>query len=238
LSKLVHSKISPEKVIIGEYRVDLEKDKQAEENLTAEFVDIDILTTIEGRKLVPIQDVLNMLERIKKEKDELSRKKYDEGYKKGHADGLAKGHAEAQEVIDNFNGLINDAVNQREILFDEAHQKILELVIQIARKITFDAAQIDPDVTAGIIAGTIEKLVDKSSIKVKVHPDHLPLIEQQIDRFKGGSTAIKQMTIEPDRRVRYGGCFIETPTGDIDARVDSQMEIIAGELEQGEESDE
>ena len=89
---------------------------------------------------------------------------------------------------------------------------------------------IDPEVTAGIIAGTIERLVDKSKIKIKVHPDHLPIIEQQIDRFKGDSNAVKEIAIEPDNRVRYGGCFIETPTGDIDARVDSQLDIIAEEI--------
>ena len=68
----------------------------------------------------------------------------------------------------------------------------------------------------------------------QVHPDHVPLIEQQIERFKGNSTIIKEIQIEGDARVRHGGCFIETPTGDIDARVESQMEIIVEALNEVE----
>ncbi|MCX6826903.1 MAG: FliH/SctL family protein, partial [candidate division Zixibacteria bacterium] len=79
-----------------------------------------------------------------------------------------------------------------------------------------------------------KKLVDKSKIKVKVNPDQLPLMEQQIEHFKGSSTAIKEIIIEPDARVRHCGCFIETPTGDVDARVESQMEIVAETLSEVE----
>jgi flagellar biosynthesis/type III secretory pathway protein FliH len=230
LSRLYHSPISDtEKVIIGEYRTDIESDKAAEKRLASVFVDINVITTIEGKKLVPIQELLKVERQMQNEKEESAQKGYKEGYEKG----LSDGHKDAQKVIDNFASLINDAVKQRQVLFDEAHQKILEMVLQIAKNITFDAARIDPDITAGIIAGAISKLVDRSKIKVKVHPDQLPLMEQQIDRFKGDSTAIKEIVIEPDNRVRYGGCFIETPKGDIDARVESQMEAIAEAISAG-----
>ena len=226
LSKLFHSPVRNEKVIIGEYRADIEADRAAEKKLATTFMDINVITTIEGKKMIPIQELLKIDKHLIKERQQA----YNQGFKDGHKQGLDKGHKEAQQVIDNFNTLIKDAVSQREILYEEAHRKILELVLQIARKVTFETARVDPEVTAGIIAGTIEKLVDKSRIIIKVHPDHLPIIEQQIDRFKGDSTVVKEIAIEPDKRVRYGGCFIETPTGDIDARVDSQLDIIAEEL--------
>ena len=62
------------------------------------------------------------------------------------------------------------------------------------------------------------------------------VIEQGIDRFLGGSTSIKELTVVPDPRVRFGGCFIETPTGDIDARLESQFEVIEDALRIDEES--
>ncbi|SYZ73594.1 hypothetical protein TRIP_C30031 [Candidatus Zixiibacteriota bacterium] len=230
MSKLLHRPILTDKVIIGEYRSDLEADRLAESRLAAKFADINVITSIEGRKLIPIQEIIKIESRLENEKNS----EYQRGYDEGMTHGIARGHAEAQKVIDNFAGAIKDAIKQREVLYNDARAKILQLVISIARKVTFDSARLDPEVTAGIIDGTIRKLVDKSRIKVKVHPDHLPLIEQQIERFKGDSTAIKDIAIEPDARVRNGGCFIETPTGDVDARVDSQLEIIGealGEVE-------
>ncbi len=223
MSKLLHRPILTDKVIIGEFRVDLEADRRAEGQMAAKFADISVITSIEGRKLIPIQEIIKIESRLEKDKQA----EYQRGYDEGMKHGIARGHSEAQKVIDNFARVIQDAIKQREILYNEAKIKILELVLKIARKITFEAARIDPDITAGIINGTINKLVDKSKIRIKVHPDHLPMIEQQIERFKGDSTAIKDIIIEADSRVRYGGCFIETPTGDVDARVDTQMEIVA-----------
>ncbi len=226
MSRLYHASVGDEKVVIGEYRADIEADRAAEKKLATVYLGINVVTTVEGKKMIPIQELLKIDKQLVTERQQA----YNQGFNDGHEKGLAIGHQEAKKVIDNFAGLIKDAVSQREVLYEEAHRKILELVLKIARKVTFDAARIDPDVTAGIISGTIEKLVDKSKIKIKVRPEHLPMIEQQIERFMGESTAIKEITIEPDSRVRYGGCFIETPTGDIDARVESQLDIITEEI--------
>lgn len=226
MSKLLHIPVRDGKVVIGEFRSDIEADRKAEKKLATVFKNINVITTLEGKKMIPIQELLKIDRGLVQERQTA----YNQGYQDGHNKGIDEGHAEAQKVIDNFASVTKDAIGQREVLYEESRRKILELILQIARKVTFEAARIDPDVTAAIINGTIDKLVDKSKIKIKVHPDQLPLIEQQIDRFKGESTAIKEIIIEPDRRVRYGGCFIETPTGDIDARVESQMDVITEEI--------
>ena len=51
-------------------------------------------------------------------------------------------------------------------------------------------------------------------------------IEQNINKFLQRDTFIKEIIIEADLRVRYGGCLIETPTGNINARIESQFELI------------
>ena len=129
-------------------------------------------------------------------------------------------------MLQQFNQAIADAITQREILLNEAREKILELVIQISRKVTFDALTVDPESTLMMIRGVIEGLVDRSKLKIKVNPDHLPIVEQNIDQFVPKSATLKEVTIEADARVRYGGCLIETPTGDIDARLESQFEVL------------
>ncbi len=230
LSKLLTSPSIGNKVIIGEYRRDIETDRQSAKKVAGRFLGITIITTTEGKKLIPIQDLVRIEEQFQQEKEETDREAYERGRIDGHKAGLSEGHREAQIVVNNFASVVKDIIGQRETLMEEARHRILELVIEISKKVTFNAARIDPEITAEIINGAINGLVDKSKIRVKVHPDHLPHIEQQIDRFKGDSTAIKELIIEPDTRVRFGGCFIETPSGDIDARVDSQMDIISESL--------
>lgn len=232
-NRLINPHLVNEKVVIGDFRSDIVIDRKAEEIVRVEFPEVEIITSVEGNKLIPIASLLKLDKRIKKENEQsrleavaTAEDAQKNGYKSGYQDGLNKGHEEAQKVIDNFATLINAATKEREVLYNDAKKNILELVSIIAQKITFGAARTDPDVTAGIISGVIDKIVDKTKIKVKVHPEHYPSIDQQIERFKGDSTAIKDITIEPDARVRQGGCYIETPSGDIDARVESQMDII------------
>jgi len=230
LSRLLHRPSLSDKVIVGEYRIDLEADCIAEKQLSTKFPDVQIISSVEGRKLIPIQEIIKIEQKLSDEKE----KEYKKGLVEGRLQGKNEGYAEAKKVIDNFSSLIKDAIKQREVLYNEAGREIPELIIQIAKKITFGAVQIDPNVTIEMVYGTIKKLVDRSKIKVKVHPEHLQLVEQQISRFKGESGGIKEITIEADSRVRFGGCFIETPTGNFDARLDSQFEIIAEALKEAE----
>ncbi len=262
LSRLLSNTFVSDTIVIGNLGSDLEADLAAEEVILKEVGQVEIVTSVDGRKLVPIRYFALLNERLQKEKrrlidekhqiqeilleenrrieEETRQKAYAEGnqkgYKEGHAKGLHEGQREAREVVASLDGLLQDTLKQRDTLYKTSQQNIINLILEISRKITFDAARIDPEVTAGIIEKVIEKLTDKSRIKIKVHPDHLPVLEQQIERFRGESAAIKELNFEADARVRYGGCFIETPTGDVDVRLETQMDIISGLIAEGQDA--
>ena len=232
MSKLIRLAKPTATVFIGEKQLDLEQESKAADKLSNILPLVSIVTDPKGSMLIPIQEVSKIEETLLQER----RQAFDEGYSDGHQKGLDEGLAEAKKILQKFDRAIADAVTQREALLEEAKQKVLDLVVQISRKVTYDAVRIDPETNLALISGVIDGLVDRSKLKIKVNPDYLPVIEQGMDRFLKGSTSIKEITIEPDPRVRYGGCFIETPTGDIDARLESQFEVIEDTLKVGEES--
>lgn len=226
MSKIIRHLQKAPVVYIGEKHLDREKEILAERKLGSLFPDVVVLTDPDGAKLIPVQEIDKIERCVNEQVLKANQASLREGQKAGYDRGLNEGLAKASEVLGQFDAAIKDAVTQREVLLTEAKQKILELVIQISRKVTYDAVKADPELTLGMISGVIDSLVDRSRLKIKVHPNHLPIIEQNIDTFLKGSTTIKEITIESDPRVRYGGCFIETPTGDIDARLESQFEVI------------
>lgn len=231
MSKIIRNAEVAPTVFIGEKHHDAIAEQKAAKTLSHLFPLVSLVTTPDGAKLIPIAEVRKMGEKHQADCD-LARK---QGYEHGHSVGLDKGLDEARQVLKQFENAIQDAVSQRIELLEEAKQKVLELVIQISQKVTFDAIKVDQEATLAMIEGVIGQLVDRSSLRVKVHPDHLPLVEQNMDRFLGSSTAIKDLTFEADPRVRIGGCFIETPTGDIDARLTSQFEVIDDTIRAGME---
>ncbi|UCG61958.1 MAG: hypothetical protein JSV52_01315 [Candidatus Zixiibacteriota bacterium] len=231
MSKVIRTTVQAPAVFIGERHLDFELESKAEEKLSRIFPVVSVITDADGAKLIPIQEVFKIESTLAEE----LHKAHDKGYESGYKAGLDKGLEEATKVLKEFDGAIKEAVTQRETLLDEAREKILELVVEISRKVTFDAIEADPERTLDMINGVINTLIDRSRLKIKVNPNHHPIIEQNIDRFLTGSTTIKEIAIEPDPRVRYGGCFIETPSGDIDARLESQFEVIKEVLVAGDE---
>jgi flagellar assembly protein FliH len=222
-------------VLIGERRNDPIREADAEQHLGKLFPDVSVMTVPDGSRLIPIKEIYKIEAAYQASVDEAHQRGLSEGRKAGYDQGLADGQRDARDVLKRFNAAVKDAVDQREEMLEEAKHRILDLIVKISRKVTFDAISADPEVTSTLIAGVIDRLIDKSHIKIRVHPDHLPLVEQSIDRFLEGSAAIKELSIEADPRVRFGGCFIETPTGDIDARIDSQFEVVEQAIRSGED---
>jgi len=231
LSKLIRYNADAPTVFIGEKQRDALAEARSAQRLTQLFPKVSLITTPDGARLMPIAEVSKLDERLTEESEKASKQGYDQGYQAG----LEKGLDEARKVLKQFERAIEDAVSQRISLLEEAKQKVLELVVQISRKVTFDGLRVDQDATLTMIEGVINQLVDRSRLRIKVHPDHLALMEQNMDRFLSSSTSIKDLTFQADPRVRIGGCFIETPTGDIDARLTSQFDVIEATLTGGAE---
>jgi len=222
LSKIIRYVTESPPVFIGERHEETATELRAEATLREFFPVVSFVTAADGARLIPISEVV----KFKSILDESCESARHDGFEKGHTGGLEEGLADARNVMSQFEQAVKDALGQRESLLQEAKQNILQLVLKVAKKVTFDAVNVDREAAATMISGVIDQLTDRSQLKIKVNPDFLPIVEQQIDRLLSGSTSIKELKLQADPRVQCGGCFIETPSGDIDARLESQFEVI------------
>ncbi len=234
LSNIKRLAVAEAPVQIGRHIIDRAAEEKAEMELKAEYPDLEVYTNPDGGKQVPLRHFVVHEKRFQAEKANVFTQRYDEGYqagydagyKAGYEKGKGDGQTDSRQTVAAFAGILKDVRGQRQSILDDARDKILEMILKISQKITYTAALVDPEVTASIINGTIDQLLDKTRLIIKVHPDHLAELEQHIDRFKGQNTTIKEFRIEADPRVRIGGCFIETPAGDIDARLESMYDVL------------
>ena len=236
LSRLIRQIVPSQRIVIGDRKFDAIAEGNAETRLGELFPLVAVMTQPDGSKGIPIEEVFKIESEYKTRLEQAHKEGSDLGQKAGHAAGLAEGLTEAREVTKQFNQAVHDLVSQREEILEEARQHVLDIIIQIARKVTFDTIKVDHETVAQMVARVIDQLIDKSHIKINVNPDHLPVVEQYLDKFLTDSHTIKEISFRADPRVRYGGCFIETPSGDIDARLSSQFEVVEQSLREGKET--
>ncbi len=222
MSRLIRTQLSTEPVRIGEARGDQGLLSKAAEILARDYPDIRTELAAEGFRFIPLKETVKFHEAMIAQSEAGRRK----GYADGKAVGFAEGRREAEKVYADLAGVIRDIRAQRENILRDAEARVVDLIVRVARKITFDAAQVDPELTSEVVKGAIGYLLDKRQIKVRLHPDHLPIVREHLTELQSLSSEIKEITLEADPRCSYGGCFIETPSGDLDARIDSQFAVI------------
>lgn len=179
-------------------------------------------------KYVPETRYNHMLERSQQEKEEA----YKNGYSDGFQMGTAKGQEEAARISGEFNQLITDVRNQRGEIFRQAELEIVELALAIARKIISVHAELMPDIVIDSARKAVKLLLDRTSLVVKVAPEQEMFIRENLDRLYEMDDRIQKIDIETDRRVGPGGCMLDTESGNVDARIETELQNIEDALRQ------
>ncbi len=174
-------------------------------------------------RMVPEEQFL----RLQVESESRAKQSYHEGYSKGYEDGSAKGRLEAQSVAARLNKAILDIDRQRGELLRTAEAECAELALRIARKIIDEHVRIDTNILISSFKKAVSLLLDKSKLLVRVAPDQHATIKSQLDTLYAMDDNIEHIDIEADPRVGAGGCVVETEAGNVDARIESQFQIIS-----------
>ena len=168
-------------------------------------------------------------------------KGYSDGFAKGRAEGLDQGRREGDEQarrelqseLAAMVGAAGDAVAGlravRDELLEAGRESLLELAIELARKVASRVAVADSETARANRVKAMERLVGAAEIVVNVHPS-------QVDDLRGlcGELA-EQLNAGPvrlvgDRSVEPGGARVVTRAGQIDATIRSQLDAVAEAL--------
>jgi len=137
------------------------------------------------------------------------------------------------EAIESINGL-------REQMVRECEDDLLRLVMMIAKQVIRHELSQDRKILAQFVSEAVGGLSDQSDIVICFNPDDYRLVSGNRQFYLAGVSDKLQVTIKPDEQVTSGGCIIETPTGLVDARLETQLAEIFKRLmqERGHGSDE
>lgn len=158
-----------------------------------------------------------MLEEARREADRLR----EEARSEGHEEGLA-------EVVE----LMAQARKEYSALIEGAEDDMLELAARLAERIVGEALELDPSRMQRIAADVLRHARGKQQITVSVAPSDREALEPatgELSRVVDGVA----VHLEADPALDRGSCVIQTETGRIDGRIETQLETLLRAIKGG-----
>lgn len=171
------------------------------------------------------------------DKDSERMKIEEDAYKRGFADGIHAGRLQILGEIENelklLRVLIEGIERVREEIYGSIEADVIEISLTIARKIIYEAAEKERQIVVTTVQEAIKKASDREMLKIKINPVDYQILNKKRTELIQCLDGIKSIIFEEDESIQRGGCLIETNQGDIDARIDSQIRVIEGEIRKG-----
>lgn len=151
-------------------------------------------------------------------------------------DGYQDGINLAQKDLENLKEKFAEFFNYKEEVYAKVSECIMDISIEIARKIINKEIETDKEYILPIIKGAVEEVnKTENKITLKVMPKDVEIVRDKIADIFSGNYFEAKISVVPDNDIKDGGVIVETSNGLIDASIETQLAIIEKALKKQEE---
>ncbi|HKJ85141.1 MAG TPA: flagellar assembly protein FliH [Spirochaetia bacterium] len=148
------------------------------------------------------------------------------GFEDGREKGFLEGRSEHERLVQRLHVIINKAIDRRNEIIEESESQIVNLVIQIAKKVVKVISENQRNVVVNNVVQALRKLKEKTDVVIRVNIEDLEMVTNHIQDIIDRVEREHHITVAEDSTVDPGGAIIETDFGEIDARIASQLQEI------------
>jgi flagellar assembly protein FliH len=163
--------------------------------------------------------------------DEL-RSMREQAAEQGYAEGLTTGRAEAQQQYSDSVARLERVV----AMLGESLHKGIDGLTEIGADVVFEAvtkiigrSYIDRSGVTDVVKEVIRQAKDRSRLLIRVNPDDYRELMGEREPLVEGLNA-QHVEFAADDRVELGGCLLETPSGNLDGRLEVQLQQLRDTL--------
>ncbi len=165
-----------------------------------------------------------------------------QGFQRGLEEGREQGSAEARkEVSIEFRETLNTMTkawtealeafhDRREALMLEAHEDILRFAFRMGTAITNRTVEQDPTIIEDQLRNAISLLNQPTRLTLVIHSDDRPVVKEALRGILEQLNTATHAELVEDDSIQRGGCIVRTAGGEVDARLQTQIDRIAQTL--------
>lgn len=198
------------------------KSKQNEAHVISEQAKVDASRII--------QDANSEKAKIESESESIRDAAYKEGYAKGYDEGFEKSFADSNndltKLSEQLRKILGETINKRNEIIDAAESQVIEVAVLIAKRVVKMLTERDKGIVVRNIQEALRRIKGRTKVTIRVNIDDLEVSARHRDEFYQMLDKIEGVAVLEDPNVDIGGCMIETDFGDIDARINTQLNEI------------
>ncbi len=194
------------------------------------------LSTLPGRPQAFPEDVALVNSLVEERVRAFEQRFQDEkelAYKDGYTQGKTKGYQEGISITQPIENLLNeihkDIKSQHEAFTTRASETLGKLALEIAQTVIGEAVmKSSRELFEYNLKRCLDILAGAGAVRIRINPGEYEHAREYLRAVKPEDSDRFSFEFEPDPAITPGGCFIETSSGAIDARIESQFEQIKG----------
>ena len=172
-------------------------------------------------------DARRLAEEIKEEAREAGR---EEGFREGHKDGMEKAAADCEDILAAANekaqALMQAALDARKVYLQMAEEDVTGIAMHVVERILPQHFIDAPQIILPLVRKALIKVRDQAEVIVHIAPDAYELVLMAQSEFQHMLEGQAVLFIKSDASLQNGDCVIETPNGNVDARLATQIELV------------
>ena len=172
-------------------------------------------------------DARNLAEEVKEEAREAGR---EEGFKEGHKDGMKKAAEDCEDILaaanEKANSLMSAALEARKVYLQMAEDDITSIAMSAVEQILPQHFIDAPQIILPLVRKALMKVRDQAEVTVHVAPDAYEFVLMAQAEFQHMLEGQAVLLIQSDASLQPGDCVLETPNGNVDARLATQIELV------------
>ncbi len=166
-----------------------------------------------------------------KERDlnEIEREAFEKGFAAGERSGMEMAERRIEAALKRFSKSLKEVVCLRNEIVAHTETDLVELALEIARKLVHREIQIDAEIIVTLVRVALEKLTVKSEVTVWVSPKDQEVLQNCIGELAADGDDWKVL-LKVNQDLKRGDCLVESQYGSADARISAQFQEVEKDL--------
>jgi flagellar assembly protein FliH len=188
----------------------------------APLAEVEVLTPeAQGVRLAEASEIIDT---ARAEAEHIRQAAREEGFQAGFDQGMATAHDYLDPSVQALAAAQHALAEERVTAADAVEVHAVELALRIAEKALGAALEAKPEHVVDVVRGGLRRLLERDRVIVLVNPEDMELVREATGDLKASLGGIGELDVQAERRVARGGAIVRTQTGEVDGRLDTQLE--------------